>query len=275
MFRHAYRTGKTLTVCEAILATQDSLSKDLRDRIFALIGICADGRELVPTPSYHLTPQAVMRDPSRELLRKYLCFDIDLLDKGEVSSSTVLPIWSPDWLSPTLPEDAPIVASRSSLLPHSYALRCSRDNVSILRIQGVVLGVVAAATSPIGSDPPAEEARLRRTNSIKSGAKPVLRYYGGSLRRVRSVVFQHLIGDYDLRYRFGATMHLFLKIIGASAESRSNIEDASGRSEELAPIVYGRWLNANHSFSIADRPLGTLLTEQTLSYCVLTLVASR
>lgn len=51
-FRRRYHEGYPLSLCEVILETQQYLSKDPRDKIFALLGICSDGAALVPTPNY-------------------------------------------------------------------------------------------------------------------------------------------------------------------------------------------------------------------------------
>ena len=45
-FRASYHTGHGITLCEAVLATRDFLSKDPRDKVFALVGVCVQRSQL-------------------------------------------------------------------------------------------------------------------------------------------------------------------------------------------------------------------------------------
>ncbi|KAK7994094.1 cell division control protein [Apiospora arundinis] len=87
--RRAYRFFKTILELRSsyqdtggpclgrvIADTQDFLSRDPRDKIFALIGISSDGPKLVPTPSYHQSPESVSIELTRAMLKQYQCFEV-------------------------------------------------------------------------------------------------------------------------------------------------------------------------------------------------------
>ncbi|KAH6719698.1 hypothetical protein BKA61DRAFT_730128 [Leptodontidium sp. MPI-SDFR-AT-0119] len=80
-FRHDCQAGMKPSLCKSIAMTRESLSADPRDSIFALLGICHDGPELVPTPNYQQPLEAIVLDISRSLLRKKNYLEVVLINR--------------------------------------------------------------------------------------------------------------------------------------------------------------------------------------------------
>lgn len=151
-FRRAYQVELKLSLCRAIAMTQDSLSTDPRDSIFALLGICHDGAELVPTPNYQQPVEVIVRDISRALLRKEKYLEVvlinTLLETG--SSPAPLPSWIPDGFTADMPEDSYILANKRLA---SYGKLCIPDTIGehyhSFQVLGIIIGTIVAATSTI------------------------------------------------------------------------------------------------------------------------------
>jgi hypothetical protein len=152
--RKTFQSGKAGPLCIVILRTRNFLSRDSRDGIFALIGICSDGAELVPTPSYHQTIETILRDLCRALIRKNVCFDIILLDERQRSSSDNLPIWVPDWVSQGIPIGSDSIVNRPPRLNYSLATNSLTVESNTIRVEGVTLGTITSLTSILGDSTP-------------------------------------------------------------------------------------------------------------------------
>lgn len=151
-FRKSYHDGRNIKLCRTILKTQDSLSKDDRDKVFALIGICKDANELVPTPSYYLSTEHIAAEITREVLRRNARFDLILADQQHRSISPgQLPTWCPNWFSERLSEDACILAEKPPYLNRWYGAHSLRGDINTLHVQGVEMGTVVATTSILSS----------------------------------------------------------------------------------------------------------------------------
>ena len=262
-FRDLYHNGKSLTLCEAVFSTQDSLSKDERDKVFALIGICCDGTELVPTPSYHQTPAAVVRDMSRELLRKYMCFDIILVDQRKKSTSEGLPTWAPNWLSPTLSQDAHLIASRPSLLNHTFAAQCLGSNANMLQVQGVSLGTILGVTSTLKSKRVTQGAKVRHKGFRGAFNRDQSHYYGRMSWYVSAAILECLTEGVQC----GTTgLHWFSQFVQGRTVCKSDVSGSSNEANDAVHTVYRRWLDANEDFQIYGQRLQRWLEEGTLFY---------
>jgi hypothetical protein len=277
-FRDSYHDGKSLTLCEAIIATQDSLSKDARDKVFALIGVCSDGTELVPTPSYHQAPEAVVRDISRELLRRNMCFDIIFVDERKRSMSAKLPTWAPDWLSPTLPKDAHIIANKPPRLYRSFGKHSLRGNVNTLRVQGVMLGTIAGMTSTLKLDLLSRGAPVLREGSTRSVNREHSRYYGSRSFHVTAAILRCLLAKNtqpDVSPYDATDLHLVLQLVRGSVDCGGDLTDPSDEADDSASVVYHQWIKANGDFPIHGQRLRKWLTENTLRYYALRLIETR
>ena len=75
-FRDSYQTNKDLPLLDALSSSKGFQSKDPRDSFFSLLGICCDGQELIPTPNYSQSVEAIQANVTRELIRKHKSLDL-------------------------------------------------------------------------------------------------------------------------------------------------------------------------------------------------------
>lgn len=68
-FRQNYQTGGRISLLEAMAKTYKALSTDERDKVFALLGLCYDGNDLVPYPNYRQPIGEMLRDLTRAILK--------------------------------------------------------------------------------------------------------------------------------------------------------------------------------------------------------------
>ena len=102
--RRRHKAG-ALSLCDALLETQDFLSKEVNDRLFAIVGIGYDGSDLVPSTDYRQSLNNVARDLTRSLIRRNGCFDIIVADQSRKSRPDGFPTWVLNWFSGDLPND--------------------------------------------------------------------------------------------------------------------------------------------------------------------------
>lgn len=156
-FRGLYQDRARPSLCRAIGLSRKFESTDPRDAIFSLLGICHDGSELVPTPSYSQPVILAVRDLTRALIWMHKCLDFVLI-KGmhrvDRTGLESLPSWAPDWLSGNLPPQAYELANESRKRDRPRI--CLGDSIDrnfflgqneILRVQGTLIGRVATSTS--------------------------------------------------------------------------------------------------------------------------------
>lgn len=155
-FRNAYQNGRKLDLVNALLTTQNSLSTDCRDKIYALLGICADAHELVPIPSYQQSPESVVMHLTRELLRHNSC--LDLITAKRKTNYDLLPSWCPDWLADQIPSSVAQAASEKGYLARSKCNIMLGGDLTELHVQGVDLGRVVTMSSIISSPLPEGES---------------------------------------------------------------------------------------------------------------------
>jgi hypothetical protein len=100
-FRECYQRNGGPLLCDAIRMSQSSLSTDNRDKIFALLGICPDGFDLLPEEfGYQYPVEVLVMNVTKALIRRTGCLDLILLNKtcGMHGRKAALPDWTPDWL---------------------------------------------------------------------------------------------------------------------------------------------------------------------------------
>ncbi|KAH6663897.1 heterokaryon incompatibility protein-domain-containing protein [Halenospora varia] len=155
LFRKYYQESTRPGLCEAIRKSRNSLSTDDRDKIFALLGICEDGTELVPEElGYQYPVEVIVMTITKALIQKTGCLDFILFNamNGRSGKQERLPDWTPNWLSHDLPKDAYRLAEKPSgpgsvLAPDELPV-----DSRILRVQGVVLGTVLDIASTFQLD---------------------------------------------------------------------------------------------------------------------------
>ncbi|KAK8097077.1 hypothetical protein PG999_013021, partial [Apiospora kogelbergensis] len=148
--RRAYQGHEDLHLGEIIPHTKNFRSRDPRDRIFVLLGICSDGPQLVPTPSYHQSPEGVSRDLTRSMLRRYHCFDFLLENHRKTSNPPDMPSWALEWSSYHIPPG--FTGNRPDpRITRDMANSVLRGPHHILMMRGTVVGTVIGVTSSISN----------------------------------------------------------------------------------------------------------------------------
>jgi hypothetical protein len=73
------------------------MATDLRDKIYALLGLTSDGPRLVPVPNYKQTLEQVLRDLTRAIIVAEKSLDVICM-KGLNPSENEWPSWEANWL---------------------------------------------------------------------------------------------------------------------------------------------------------------------------------
>lgn len=153
-FRHDCQADMKPSLCKSIAMTRDSLSTDPRDSIFALLGICHDGPELVPTPNYQQPLEVIVLDISRALLRKKNYLGVVLINQLLETEGNPAPL--PSWIQNVTTTD--IIDNPYALVNKrlaSWGELCMLEMIGeisyLFQVQGVMIGTIVAATSIIGS----------------------------------------------------------------------------------------------------------------------------
>ena len=145
-FRYLYYNDR-ISLCKAIANSKKFLSTDPRDKIFALLGICHDGNELVPTPNYQQDLDLILTNITRALIHKNKCLDIITINGQTSTIPSTRPSWAPDWFSANLPEEAFILAEKQLPDWHSSSESISLLGGTVLEVQGKILGKIVSRTS--------------------------------------------------------------------------------------------------------------------------------
>jgi hypothetical protein len=151
-FRHSYQAGGQISLSKAIAMSQESLSTDPRDKIFAMLGICHDGAELVPIPNYQQPLEAIVKEVTRTLLWKGKYLEALLINRSTAAGSSLasLPSWVPDGFSLDSPEDSYVLANKQLASWGKFREPDSiTENCDVFQVQGVTIGTIVAATSAI------------------------------------------------------------------------------------------------------------------------------
>lgn len=150
LFRKLYQDDQKPLLCEMVRNTQRSLSVDVRDSIFALVGICKDGALLIPDDlGYQYPVEVAVMHITKAIIRETGCLDLIVINgnQGNALIQGPLPSWTPNWLSPSVPAEAYQLVEKTP---------CSEPGVPevlpidsrILRARGFVLGTILDITAP-------------------------------------------------------------------------------------------------------------------------------
>ncbi|KAI1322824.1 heterokaryon incompatibility protein-domain-containing protein [Xylariaceae sp. FL0255] len=170
-FRQRYRLTDTLPLCEVMYETRDFLSRDRRDRIYALVGVCSDGPILISTPNYYQATAEITTDLSRSLIRHRLCYDTIAIEMERQSRAPGLPTWVVDWLSHNVPKEAHELANEMPRLTGEWGIRSLRGAPNTLIVEGVILGVVVNMSSILGSSTRADNEVLAEVANTAENAR--------------------------------------------------------------------------------------------------------
>jgi hypothetical protein len=149
-FRHAYQIERAPSLCKAMVMSRGSISTDPRDIIFALLGICNDGQELVPTPNYQQSVKVIVGDISRALLRRKKYVEIVLVNQLTDAGSNLAtpPSWFPSGFAADLSEDTYACVNKQLAIWGEVRIPdiVVRD-YDVLEVLGCTIGTITTATS--------------------------------------------------------------------------------------------------------------------------------
>ncbi|KAL2686953.1 hypothetical protein Neosp_004500, partial [[Neocosmospora] mangrovei] len=96
-FRDDKKAGRQVGFSEAIRRSRSSLSTDPRDKLFALLGLSSNGKDLIPEPNYINSPEEVFTEFTVALIKSYAPLDYIYLKAAHRTVGEDLPSWVPDW----------------------------------------------------------------------------------------------------------------------------------------------------------------------------------
>lgn len=181
-FRYDYYAERKLSLCSAITISRDFLSTDPRDVIFALLGICHDGVELVPTPNYQQPVKTIVRDISKALFRKRMYLEIISINqhthtRGGLAS---LPSWARNGFTEGLSKHSFALANKQLT---SWGDLQMPDTIEkgfdVFQAFGVIIGTIIAVTSATDGKDTSEGSLSQnpeRIRSLDSAAAPKAYY---------------------------------------------------------------------------------------------------
>ncbi|KAI1361079.1 hypothetical protein F5Y08DRAFT_29770 [Xylaria arbuscula] len=213
------------------------MSKDARDRLYAVVGIGYDGPDLIPNIDYRQSDNEIARDFTRSLIRRNGCFDIITADRSRDFRSDGLPSWSPNWLSGNLPSDEHFqectrprsssdglptgspnwllgnsprdehfdeylrpdepTRTRPLLLSHEFRQRCLDGHPNTLVTEGLLIGTTDRMTSAINEGSNLENIGSGFGRSQTGSGDKSMEYYGGSKKLLTGLLRCLLIRKED------------------------------------------------------------------------------
>lgn len=275
--RRAYQGHEDLHLGEIIPQTKNFRSRDPRDRIFALLGICSDGPQLVPTPSYHQSPEGVSRDLTRSMLRRYHCFDFLLENHRKTSNPPDMPSWALEWSSYHIPpgftENRP-----DPRITRDMANSVLRGPHHILMMRGTVVGTVTGVTSSISNIFGAENQDHPMISLDVDGNSKQSRVYYQDAQSVRDALAWCLARDHPDRTRFqGQTdrsvckryrvaLHRCARLPVSTDQKADETTDYIEDGIERPELTFRRWVGVNADFLIDGMNLQWLIKERGICY---------
>ena len=288
-FRAFYQENARPSLCQAIKLSREFESTDPRDAIFSLLGICHEGPELVPTPSYSQPVAHIVRDLTKALIWKHKCLDLILIngmDRVNRPGLERLPSWAPDWLSGNLPPRAYRLADESwkrdrprSCLGDTIDRNYSLGQGTTLRVQGIFIGRVATMTTttnpsddvsspypnqPIHSTP----LTVSHSRSYYTETQVVTALMGclglgfqkwrASLHKKEISLYGPVIDAHVIWHTFCVQcMYIKSQLSHLSVES-GDVESTKAHSRRML----SQWLETNATFEIGGRTLKGWIKEE-------------
>lgn len=176
--RSSYKRKDSLPLCRAIASTRQSLSRDPRDKIYALLGLSSDGAELVPTPNYQQSVTTVTTNLTRAFIWQTCSLEMILADLESRQPSSGLPSWSPDWLcAESFPQKALELAEQQLVLDRVFLPQPAVSDAHVLRVQGVDIGKVDRMARPVVREGGLRFTSLEGLPHTRSSTTSVESYY--------------------------------------------------------------------------------------------------
>jgi hypothetical protein len=190
VFRSSYKRDDSISLCRAIATTHRSLSTDPRDKVYALLGLCSDGPDLVPTPNYKQSVETVAMNLTRALIWKQCSLDIIFADQHSERRISALPSWAPDWFQvESFAQKALDFAEKQSDLDRSFLPQPAVKDETVLRVQGVIIGSIIDMTHPVAFENSPPVHKVKGNECFKSRIRPVMSYYGSRNMVLRKLLF--------------------------------------------------------------------------------------
>lgn len=258
-FRKLYQEDRKPLLTEAIRKSRNSFSTDPRDIIFALLGICHDGAELLPeNVRYQYPAEVIISNLTKALIQKNGCLDLILINSVYKTTRNrgVLPTWTPDWLSHDIPDAAHRIAERPRGMQHVLPPADLPIDSGILRVQGISIGNILSITSGVQYETMSRDASDCADRPTSSPASPPS-YYRDS-HETRMTLIRCLTGDIPgaADSHFAATVMYALR--AALGTQEFGFERGSDRTDErlaTAQKAIITWVHTNSAFSIQEKSL--------------------
>jgi hypothetical protein len=182
-FRRKVSENEKISLVEAMGDSQEALSTDARDKIFALLGLCYDSEALVPTPNYRQSVEEILMDMTIAMMKMNRSLDVLLLRSTNGDRQKSSPYWVPDWLGRWPKDKAAQFAMTKTLGQKEFKIRAPPVK-DIFVLTGRIIGTVASTTGR------SWVSRGRR-HASKDTVCPSLEYYE-TLEGLIDIVWQSL-----------------------------------------------------------------------------------
>lgn len=249
-FRELYlRKREPISLIHALRLSRKTLATDLRDKIFALLGLCHDHDFFVPTPNYRQTLGSIIADMSRKMMALDRSLDLVVLNGTFPGLKTEnLPTWAPNW--PRIWSGLMTVQEEMLLREFKVSKEVSPvlqgSTNDILRVRGIRLGPIISLTSAMKPHECHTPNTTRRRDWIASTAN--LDTALPALRRVNS----------PLRESIWSTLVMGLPLRGLDPKVASSCFRSLWRPEGRGSIYDTKlidWIDENAWFEVEDLTL--------------------
>lgn len=267
-FRKLYKENQKPLLTQAIRKSRNSFSTDPRDKIFALLGICDDGVELLPENiRYQYSAEVIVSNVTKALIQKNGCLDLIVINSiyGTTRDRGVLPTWTPDWLSHDIPGAAYRIAeTRCEMCQHVLPSVNLPIDSGILRVQGVSIGNILSITSAVQYEVISCNTSECADRSTSPPASPPS-YYRDS-DETRMALIRCLIGDMPWdSIDFDAATNMYA-LGAAMGTPKFRFERKSDRTDErltTAQKAISTWVHTHSAFPIQEKSLEEWLENGT------------
>jgi hypothetical protein len=149
-FRMNYHDAlENITLLEALKWSQYAKTTELRDRIYALLGVAWDGPNLVPAPNYIQPVKEILADMTKKMIRTYKSLDLlslKIIDGARLSSERIS--WIPDVMCLT-PKYLTLHDQKflSNIRKFKTIYIKEGPSYNVLRVRGVMVGQIVSISS--------------------------------------------------------------------------------------------------------------------------------
>lgn len=99
MYRDIEQQKTPLTLLQALIWTANANATDPRDKIYSVLGLCIDGFEIMPLPSYEKPVEQVFRETTRAIIVRAPQLNFLGWRSKTLLPEHNLPSWIPDWVN--------------------------------------------------------------------------------------------------------------------------------------------------------------------------------